>query len=108
MKKNEIIQLEMYDMVVRWQNSGMKQKEFCRQEGISYYKFKYWKTHYTRNQDLNQQPQNYDNSHHFISLEVSNAENLFSGIELTFPNGVKLSISQRITTQEVKSLIKLY
>jgi hypothetical protein len=34
----------MYGFIARWEHSGLSQKEFCKAEGINYYKFKYWKT----------------------------------------------------------------
>lgn len=108
MKKNESIKSEMYGIVTRWQKSGMKQKDFCRSEGINYYKFKYWKTQYIHEQELNQQKQSNNMARKFIPIEEPAQENLFLGVELTFPNGVKLSVNQNISVQEIQNLIKLY
>ena len=94
----------MYGMINRWQSSGLKQKDFCRREGINYYTFKYWKTQYTREHEFIQQKP--DNS--FISIESPVQEDLFSGIELTFPNGVKLSCNSGLQSDQVKQLIKLF
>ena len=29
-------------LVARWKNSGLSQKEYCAQEGLSYARLKYW------------------------------------------------------------------
>jgi hypothetical protein len=44
MKSNEKLKTQMYGFIARWEHSGLSQKEFCKAEGINYYKFKYWKT----------------------------------------------------------------
>ena len=108
MKSNERIKSEMYGIVTRWQTSGMKQKDFCRSEGINYYKFKYWKTQYTREHEFIQQKQGSKESRDFIPIEIPSQESLFSGIELTFPNGVKLTVNQSISSHEIKNLLELY
>lgn len=108
MKMKEEIKTEMYGVVTRWQSSGMKQKEFCRCEGISYYKFKYWKTRFAREQCLLPRSTNKEEPGSFIPVLPAGVEGFYRGIELTYPNGVKLSFSQDISVHSITNLVKLY
>jgi hypothetical protein len=107
MNSNEKLKTQMYGLIARWEQSGLNQKAFCKSEGINYYKFKYWKTRqyqeqkYSHQEPLKLKPD-------FIPITVPGFENILPGVELTFPNGVKLSFKQGIEPSLIKELIKLY
>lgn len=97
----------MYGFVNRWEDSGLNQKEFCKAEGINYYKFKYWKTQQSKEQRFNTQNQ-VESKPGFIEVGVTDFEKIISGLEITFPNGVRLNCNQGLQATQIKELIKLY
>lgn len=107
MKSNEKLKTQMFSLIARWENSGLNQKAFCKSEGINYYKFKYWKTQHHNAQQLSGKNQ-LDSPCDFSPIQVSGYQPVIPGIELTFPNGVKLSFKQGIEPNQIKELIKLY
>lgn len=97
----------MHGIINRWESSGLSQKAFCKVEGINYYKFKYWKTQYQNEQKLTDKNQ-VDVQKDFIALEIPNIKTLISGIEINFPNGVKLCCDQGLEPNQLSELIKLF
>jgi len=97
----------MYGFISRWEVSGLNQKEFCKAEGINYYKFKYWKTQHSKELLFAQQKQPESESG-FIPVTMPIIEDTISGLELSFPNGVKLNCNQGLQPAQIKELIKLF
>jgi len=97
----------MYGYIRRWENSGINQKDFCKKEGINYYKFKYWKTQQNKEHRVVKQS-NVDLPQDFISVNISSLEKYFSGVEITFPNGVRLNCEQGLQADQIKELIKFF
>lgn len=75
MGSNEKIKTEMYGFISRWESSGINQKQFCKAEGINYYKFKYWKTQYSKEQYFAQQKES-ELEPGFIPVAVPNYEDM--------------------------------
>ena len=97
----------MYGFISRCESSGLTQKEFCAQEGINYYKFKYWKTR--QNKEQGQAPKKQPCMQGgFIPITVPELRSTLPVLEITFPNGVKLNCSQGIEASQVKELITLF
>ena len=48
MKKDEVYRKEKLAMILRYEESGLSQKEFCLKEALSYHTFYYWKRIYKR------------------------------------------------------------
>jgi len=103
MKDKETLQMSMFEFIERWQESGLSQKAFCKAEGLNYNKFKYW---YTRKKQLSLKGQELKPS--FIPISVPSTATAFSGIELSFPNGVHLTIQENLKLSEVKELINCF
>jgi len=97
----------MYGVITRWECSGLNQKEFCRLEGINYYRFKYWKTQQKKEQQSPHQKQS-EQKPDFIPVTIPVFGNDISGIELTYPNGVKLSFTHSVSVQALKTLVKFF
>lgn len=107
MRSDEKLKAEMYGFINRWESSGLNQKEFCEQEGINYYKFKYWKARKSKEQEPEHKKQP-TLQPGFIPIEVPTNKVTLLGLEITFPNGVKLNCNQGLEPCQVKELIKLY
>lgn len=97
----------MYGIIKRWEQSGLNQKEFCKAEGVNYYTFKYWKTQQHREQKSTH-PKPIEPNPDFIPVSLSGFESNSSAIEITFPNGVKLSCSTDLESGQIIELIKRY
>ena len=33
-----------YELITSWESSGLSQREFCKQQGVGFKAFKYWRT----------------------------------------------------------------
>ena len=97
----------MYGFIARWEHSGLSQKEFCKAEGVNYYKFKYWKTRQHQEQKSSRQKP-IKPKPDFIPVSMSGFKSSGSSIEITFPNGVKLSCDQNMQPGQLIELIKLF
>ena len=107
MRSNKTLKAEMYGFINRWKHSGLNQKEFCKAEGINYYKFKYWKTQQSKDQHFSA-PIQVEPKPGFIEVGVPDFENTISGLVISFPNGVRLNCNQGLQASQIKELIKLY
>jgi hypothetical protein len=74
-------QVIMQKMVERFVSSGQSRRSFCLKEGINYHTFKYWQRKLSS-------PSSPKPS--FIRIERPAQSYCLAGVELEFPNGVKL------------------
>jgi hypothetical protein len=99
---------EMYHAIELWQESGLSQKVFCSREKLSLPAFGYWLRKYRDQKEASTQ-ENLSGS--FIPVEVpgvKTAGHSFSGlanIEVSFPNGVRLSCPVSVDIAQLKTLI---
>ncbi|HAQ70048.1 MAG TPA: hypothetical protein DCR48_03640 [Flavobacteriales bacterium] len=87
---------EMFPLVADWESSKENQELFCKNNGISISVFSYWRSKYRKRQrnsaaDL------------FTALEPEST----SSIELTYPNGVKISLPKYSELSMIQALIRL-
>ena len=73
---------EMFELIVKQQESGLSQKSFCEEEGIGLQKFVYWKQKWLQ--------KNEESS--FIQIKAPTKMES-STIEITYPNGVSLKVN---------------
>lgn len=109
MRKNQrYSKEEMYLAIELWQESGLSQRKFCKHEKLSLPTFGYWLRKYRNERVLSTEvgaPET------FIPVEVPGArfdEPLLLGgstIEVSFPNGVRLSCPAGIDITQLKPLI---
>jgi hypothetical protein len=108
MKKNQkYSKEEMYLAIEIWQESGVTQAEFCERENIPVSSFHHWVKKYKKEQELislylDQYPG-------FIPVKVSPPVNSINEdperIEISFPNGVRLSCPAGTDINQLKTLI---
>lgn len=110
--KQENIQTkqEMLPIVERWEQSGMSMRAFSESGVISYEKLRYWKNKLRSSEQTtrHKSPQQEKDIPEFISIEVSTNVDDFSGLQLTYPNQVKITCLSGIELSTLKSLIKLF
>lgn len=99
----------MYGLVHRWEKSGLLQKEFCKAEGINFYKFKYWRTQLKKESSPKQatsKPK--PDRQEFIPIAIENKETTFTGLQIKYPNGVLITCPPNTGKEQLSELIKLY
>ena len=100
----------MYHAIEKWQESGLTQVKFCKQEQLSAKAFCYWLRKY-RSEKARAIPTTENNSA-FIPVSLSGTSNIKpilqpgQRIELFFPNGVRLNCPAELEVNQLKTLIK--
>lgn len=89
----------MFSQILQWRNSGISQKEFCRQQNIAMHKFYYYFRKF-RDQEL---PTEHLSG--FVPLEVkaSGTEGLFASID--FPDGRRITLHQAVDSDYLIALL---
>jgi len=99
----------MYPLINLWKESGLNQSQYCKQEKISYYVFKYWLQKY-RNEHIAIK-QNQPTS--FLPVQVPSSEGLSADpiskdeIIINYPNGIQVSCAATIKIAQLKALINI-
>ncbi len=110
MKTGKYSKPEMYAIIGQWEKSGLSQKAFCKTVSINYYTFKYWLA--KKSNEEQEIQHNHTGQKEirkaFIPVEVPIAKDIFPGIQLDYPNGVILKITEGMPIEQVQQLIKLY
>ncbi|MCO5238159.1 MAG: hypothetical protein M9933_18025 [Chitinophagaceae bacterium] len=88
------------DIIERWKQSHLSQVQFCKQEGISYYKFQYW-CRKLRRQANRQQRAEPD----FVKLNIKEPVQTTAIIEIHFPGGQRLFFHQAVEPDYIKTLL---
>jgi transposase-like protein len=96
MQSKEAAKHQMYAMIEQWQQSGLSQKAWCLQSGVSYHIFHYW---YKRYRDKN----NTATGSSFAELKVQPP--VESCVELLLPDGKRLLFHQPVSSDFLKAII---
>ncbi len=99
MRNNPEVGQQMFEMIERWQTSGLSQKAFCEQQSIKFHTFYYWYKRYRMQQATEQ-----DTSGSFVKLHVAKPSSA-SSVEIHFPGGIRLIFHEPVSSSYVKSLI---
>lgn len=88
---------KMLGMIEEWQNSGITKKEFCEAHNIPQWKFYYWLKRY--NQKGNDVPG------HFVPVSTGKKKpSQTTGLEIQYPNGVKIILPAGTGLQLIRAL----
>ena len=105
---------EMYPLIAQWEKSGKSKQRFCEEIPMNIHTFKYWLKKRNKNKSSKAKKSSTD----FIELKVENLENrenreelsnsksLFA--EIDYPNGVALRLHERMSSKDLKELLKKY
>ena len=85
----------MFDLVERWQVSGLSQTRFAIQEGCHLAKLRYWIKKHSNPIDENSE-----------FVQIGGLAD--TGIHLRLPNGVELSLPAQTPAAYLKSLIQIF
>lgn len=91
---------QMADMIERWQQSKLSQVQFCKQEGISYYRFQYWRKKFGQENNWHQPA-----ADGFVKLKVKDPMQTAAAIEIHFPGGARLFFHQAVAADYIRKLL---
>jgi transposase-like protein len=97
MVKNDSIRQKMFASIASWQSSELTQKEWCRQQGISYHIYHYW---YRKYRD--EHPES-DKANPFVRLAIKSEA--AASCEVVFADGTKILFREPIPALYLKSLL---
>lgn len=110
MRKNQkYTQEEMYMAIELWKESGISQKNYCKQNNLSYNTFKYWLNKYHKDR----QGRKSGSSKSFIPVHIPQTvtahipEPNTGMISINYPNGVVLNCPVDISVEQLRGLINL-
>jgi len=87
---------DMFRLISLWEESAEDRATFCKEHGLTVATFSYWRTKYRKSQMSLA-------SKGFVELKpISHLP-----IEIVYPNGVILRLSQSSTTSELKAMVQL-
>ena len=109
MRKNQkFSQEEMYLAVEKWQESGLSQSKFCKEERITFHIFKYWHKKFIKEKGQSKVAKK-KSAKKFIPVKIEKTPNPFCKdkdfIEIIYPNGVQLSCPVSMDVQQIRTLI---
>src|SRR5215216_1939768 len=94
-------QQKYFDNIIRWQQSGLSQKAWCAQNGITYSSFHYWYKRF-RNEKADYKQITGDG---FVHLKVQDRSLGTPWCELALGNGHKLSFYQPVPAEFIRILL---
>lgn len=89
---------EMFAMMTVWESSQEPREQFCKRHGVSLSTFSYWRTKYRKENNSSEPTQG-----SFIGLQPQLSESL----EICYPNGVRIRLSQGSSLADLQALIHL-
>jgi hypothetical protein len=104
---------EMFTMIEKYKTSEQTQKEFCKNESITYSTFKWWMKQYRKRNNNNFIHKNNETqSNHFlpISFKPSNSSHGISEkpiFTIEYPNGIILHFYKETDLNTIAQLIRL-
>jgi transposase-like protein len=101
--KRENWNKEMLSLIKKWQKSGISQKEFCIDHDIPLHLFYYWLRKHRQTQS--------SSGSGFVPVEINPSEDNrkeMEDIQIHYPNGVHLILSDKVSIPMIKALIKAY
>ena len=86
---------EMYPIVERWLESSQNMQSFCDQEGLPKSVLSYWVSKYKKGKFQG------GSNQRFVPLQVSGMPDGSKYMEVVFPTGIRLSIYQQVSLEEL-------
>lgn len=103
-KSNKKLKSQMFQLIKTWEESGIPKKTFAREQGLTISKFKYWLYKYKNRNVVSKKGQVTEKT--FIPIDVLSPRPA-DKIEIQYPNGVRVLLSNTFSLEEVKYLITI-
>jgi len=97
----EETRLKYFTLIELWKKSNKSTIAFCQEHKVVRSSLYYWHKKYKDSQNINRKKEK-----KFIPVVLKEAES--STLEIVYPNGVKIIVSNRIEHQFLRSLIHLH
>ena len=97
MVKVDSIRKQMFASIASWQSGELTQKEWCRQQEISYHIFHYWYRKYREEHSES------DNANNFVRVAIKSEAS--ASCEVVFADGTKILFRGPVPTSYLKSLL---
>lgn len=91
---------EMFPLIQEWEQSELRQKEFCIQHGIKPHVFWYWLRRYREEGQAAPQA-----SPGFVSVEMEEAPTESVLAEVIYPDGTRLVFKERVGLEFLQGLL---
>jgi transposase-like protein len=92
-------QKEMFSLIRKWKESGINQKDFCRQHDLTLHAFYYWLRKYKQINVLSENG--------FLPVELRPpVSDTREDIQIRYPNGVLVILDKSISISRIRALIK--
>ncbi|MBD3377350.1 hypothetical protein GF406_20140 [candidate division KSB1 bacterium] len=104
---------EMFAIIEKYKSSEQTQKEFCKNESITYSTFHWWMNQYRKRNNTHSTTKNNDkHPNHFlpISFKPSNSSHGISDkpvLTIEYPNGIILHFYKETDLNTISQLIRL-
>jgi len=89
----------MFSFIRAWEKSGLSKKRFCKEHQVTEHLFYYWYRKYRQN--------NESTTEGFVPVRLNNNESITGSFEVSYPNGVRVSLPTGTNFSDIKSLIEL-
>lgn len=100
MRNNSEVRQQMVEMVDRWKQSGLSQKDFCKKESVTFHKFYYWYRRFHQKD----KPLTIADTPGFVRLEIEEPI-VATSIEIHFPLGARLFFHNPVSAEYLKTLL---
>lgn len=107
-KTHRYTKAEMFAHIEACKDSNQPQKAYCKQQGVSYSRFKYWAKKYRKELKANNGT---DSSPGFIPVkvqpypEIQTQGPVVNILHFLYPNGIQVMCSERVNPEVLKTLI---
>lgn len=88
-----------------WESSGLSQKKFCKQTGLSYRRFVYWRNLLKEDKNHSSRPKLLKISTTGVELKPSSIVEASPGLEVVLPTGIKIYIKVEADISKASGLI---
>ena len=87
---------EMFPIIEEWENCNESRETFCQRHNLPLSTFSYWRTKYAQGRSTTSEPG-------FVKLRPE----LHDSLEVIYPNGVRVRLSQNSSLADLRALIQL-
>ena len=94
----------MFGLIEQCQRSGKSQKDFCKAQSINYFHFKYWRRVFLQEQVKDSK----EKKPGFVPIALPASFTNLKAIEISYPNGVRISCPKGMSKEHIKELVQLF
>ena len=99
----------MFDMIQKWQKSGISQAAFCKEHQLAISTFTYWLLKFRKQESKNfHHRDKHSVGGKFLELNVNKNMGIDQGFRIQYPNGVQLHFSAAVDTDQLHKLVHLF